>query len=201
MAWQHNGTSWQPQGRGKQLFHTYHRRTELSSHLTVTWIVQSWDKGLIIASGAPCGFLHETQRTEKRHCVNYWLSCLEFMFNNPSSPNVKLQGKYYLLLNNDFSSSKDNIIKSLPPSTEKEKVLKNSLTDKWMSMEREFWESISSLLLVFLPSSLNIALLVAPVLSLTVPWEYWVVHLNAAFGRQSGEGSLALFEISSFSSK
>lgn len=30
----------------------------------------------------------------RRHCVNHWLSCLEFMFNNPSSPNVRFQRKY-----------------------------------------------------------------------------------------------------------
>ena len=56
-------------------------------------------------------------------------------------------------------------------------------------MEGEFKESISSFFLRFFLLPINIALLVPPVLSLTVPWEvYWVVHPIAAFGRQTWGG-------------
>lgn len=127
---------------------TTERQNSVPFHrLMVVWIVQSWDESIIIVSHATCGFSSTDSKDRKRHSVYYWLCCLEFTFNNPSSPKVKFQGKYYSLLGNDFSDSQDDIFKSL---SARRTCSKTCLMDKWMSMEGAFWECASSPLLVFL---------------------------------------------------
>lgn len=85
--WLSEGTSWQLQGRRKWLFHSLHRKTKLGS---LSW-PHSDDKvewGTLLKQSE---FSSTDSKCEKRPFVGYWCSCLEWVFNNSFSSNVKLQ--------------------------------------------------------------------------------------------------------------